>query len=120
MVLSIFFLSLLPNWRLLGMGRRRVGFRFLPPRRMVSGPIQHFYSAILDASRYVIFAKLSERKGFFGAEYVDFKGFLQQLTSSHLRERDKNVVKSHSVRESLERIPSWQGQEGTCSLQILW
>ena len=55
----------------------------------MTGPVQHFYSAILDAWRYCIFVKLSERKGFLKAEYVDFKGSLQQLTSSHLRERDK-------------------------------
>ena len=46
--------------------------------------------SILDAWRYCDFAKLSERKVFFfGAEFVDLKGSLQLLKSSHLRERDK-------------------------------
>ena len=39
----------------------------------------------------VFFAKLSERKG---AEYADLKGFLQLLTSSHLRERDKMLLRA--------------------------
>ena len=36
---------------------------------MMTGPIQHFRSAILDAWRFQVFAKLSERKGFFGWEF---------------------------------------------------
>ena len=61
----------------------------LPPLRMMTGPVQHFYSSILDAWRFHVFARLSERKGFLGCEYADFQGYLQLLTSSHLRERDK-------------------------------
>ena len=37
----------------------------LPPLRMMTGPVQHFYSSILDAWRFSVFAKLSERKGFW-------------------------------------------------------
>ena len=37
----------------------------LPPLRMMTGPIQYFRSAILEAWRFHVFAKLSERKGFF-------------------------------------------------------
>ena len=40
------------------------------------------------------FAKLSERKGFWGVEFSDFQGSLQLLTSSHLRERDKMLLKA--------------------------
>ena len=32
---------------------------------MMTGPIQHFRSAILEAWRFHVFAKLSERKGFW-------------------------------------------------------
>ena len=53
----------------------------LPPLRMMTGPVQHFRSAILDAWRFSIFPKLAERKGFLGAEFSDFQGSLQQLTS---------------------------------------
>ena len=54
----------------------------LPPLRMMTGPVQHFYSSILDAWRFGVFAKLSERKGFSGAEVADFEGSVQLLTSS--------------------------------------
>ena len=61
----------------------------LPPLRMMTGPVQHFYSAILDAWRLSVFSKLSERKGFLCGEFADFQGSPQLLTSSHLREREK-------------------------------
>ena len=60
----------------------------------MTGPIQHFYSSILDAWRYGIFAKLSERKGFVGAEFVHLKGSSQLLTSSNLREGDKMLLRA--------------------------
>ena len=39
-------------------------------------------------------SRLSERKGFGSAEYADFKGSLQLRTSSHLRERDKMLLRA--------------------------
>ena len=51
----------------------------LPPLRMMTGPIQHFRNAILDAWRFHVFSKLSERKGFWGVEFADLKGSLQLL-----------------------------------------
>ena len=56
---------------------------------MMAGPIQHFYSSILDAWRKSVFVKLAEREGFRGVEFADSKGSLQLLISSHLREREK-------------------------------
>ena len=41
----------------------------LPALRMMSGPVQHFRSAILDAWRFSVFSRLSERKGFLGGEF---------------------------------------------------
>ena len=38
----------------------------LPPLPMITGPVQHFRSAILDAWRFHVFARLSERQVFFG------------------------------------------------------
>ena len=38
----------------------------LPPLRMMTGPIQHFRSATLEAWHFHVFARLSERKGFWG------------------------------------------------------
>ena len=66
----------------------------LPPLRMMTGPVQHFRSAILEAWRFHVFAKLSERKGFWCVEFADFQGSLQLLTSSHLRERDKMLLRA--------------------------
>ena len=51
-------------------------------------------SSILDAWRYCIFAEHSERKGFLGGEYADVQGSLQLLTSSHLGERDKMLLRT--------------------------
>ena len=66
----------------------------LPPLRMMAGPIQHFRAAILEAWHFHVFSKLAERKGFRGAEFADFQGSLQLLTSSHLRERDKMLLRA--------------------------
>ena len=38
----------------------------LPPLRMMTGPVQHFRSAIVEAWRFHVFAKFSERQGFLG------------------------------------------------------
>ena len=43
----------------------------LPPLRMMTGPIQHFRAAILDAWHFHVFSRFSERKGFRGAEFAD-------------------------------------------------
>ena len=66
----------------------------LPPLRMMAGPIQHFRSAILDAWHFDVFSKLSERKGFWGAEFADRKGSLQLLNATHLRGRDKMLLRA--------------------------
>ena len=66
----------------------------LPPLRMMTGPVQHFRSAILDTWRFQVFAGLSERQGFLGGEFADFHGSLQLLISSHLRERDKMLLRA--------------------------
>ena len=66
----------------------------LPPLRMMTGPIQHFRSAILDAWHFHVFSKLSERKGLRGVEFADLKGSLQLLNSTHLRDRDKMLLRA--------------------------
>ena len=60
----------------------------------MTGPVQHFRSAILGAWRFRVLSRLSERKGFLGGELADFHGSLQLLTSSHLRERDKMLLRA--------------------------
>ena len=66
----------------------------LPPLRMMTGPVQHFRSAILEAWRFQVFAMLSERQVLWGGELADFHGSLHLLTSSHLRERDKMLLRA--------------------------
>ena len=51
----------------------------LPPLRMMTGPVQHFRSAILDAWRFQVFARLSERKGFGCGSFADFKALYNYL-----------------------------------------
>ena len=41
----------------------------LPPLRIMAGPIQHFRTAILEAWRFHVFSRLSERKGFGGVDF---------------------------------------------------
>ena len=57
----------------LGWGGEMLGSVSLPPLRMMTGPVQHFYSSILDSWRFSVFAKLSERKDFWGVSILIFK-----------------------------------------------
>ena len=52
----------------------------LPPLRMMAGPIQHFFSSILDAWRCSVFVKLSDREGFRGVQFADFKVLYNYLS----------------------------------------
>ena len=65
-----------------------------PPLRMMTGPIQHFRSAIWQAWQGRVAADLSRRKGFRGGFCVDIYGSHQLLVSSHLRERDKMLLRA--------------------------
>ena len=60
-------------------------------------PIQHFKAAILDAWRNKVAADLCCRKGFRGGPLLDIHGSLQLLNSSHVRERDKGLLRSVMV-----------------------
>ena len=76
-------------------GGKKLGFGSPSfPLRYDDCPVQHFRSAILDAWRFQVFARLSERQGFLGGEFADVHGSLQVLTSSHLRERDKMLLRA--------------------------
>ena len=66
----------------------------LPPLRMMTGPIQHFRTAILEAWHFHDFSRLSERKGFRGVEFADLKGSLQLLNSTHLRDRGNMLLRA--------------------------
>ena len=51
----------------------------LPPLRMMTGPIQHFLSAIWQAWQHKVAADLCKRKGFRGALCFDIYGSHQLL-----------------------------------------
>ena len=63
----------------------------------LAGPIQHFRSAVLDAWRNKVAVDLCGRKGFRGGPLLDIDGSLQLLNSSHVRERDKGLLRSVMV-----------------------
>ena len=54
----------------------------------LSGPVQHFRAATLDAWRDKVSADLCARKGFRGGPSLDIDGTLQLLNSDHVRERE--------------------------------
>ena len=60
----------------------------------MAGPLQHFKAAILDAWRNRVAADLCGRKGFRGGPLLDVHGSLQLLVSSHVRERDKALLRA--------------------------
>ena len=66
----------------------------LPPLRMMTGPIQHFRSAIWQAWQHKVATDLCKRKGFRGGFGVDIYGSHQLLVSSHFRERDKMLLRA--------------------------
>ena len=69
----------------------------LPLLSSLAGPIQHFRAAILDAWRDKVAADLCKRKGFRGGPLLDVHGSLQLLVSSHVRERDKALLRAIMV-----------------------
>ena len=66
----------------------------LPLLRNLASPIQHFRAAILDAWRNKAAADLCGREGFRGGPLLDVHGSLQLLNSSHVRDRDKGLLRS--------------------------
>ena len=65
----------------------------LPALSTLAGTIQHFRAAILEAWRHKVSAASCVRKGFRGPLF-DFSGTSQHLNSSHVRERDKALLRS--------------------------
>ena len=63
----------------------------------LAGPLQQFKAAIIDAWRNKVAADLCVRKGFRGGPLLDVHGSLQLRNSSHVRERDKALLRSVMV-----------------------
>ena len=66
----------------------------LPVWSNLAGPIQHFISAILDAWKYKVAADLCAREGVRSGPLLDIAGTLPLLNSSHVRDRDKALLRS--------------------------
>ena len=69
----------------------------LPLLSNLAGPLQHFKAALLDAWRNKVSADLCSRQGFRGGPLLDVHGSLQLLDSSHVRERDKALLRAIMV-----------------------
>ena len=69
----------------------------LPGLNNLAGPFQHFQSAILDAWRDKVAADLCARRGFRGGPLLGLPDSHQLLDSSHVRERDKMLLRSVMV-----------------------
>ena len=83
------------RWYPLALAWSRPGFPLLCN---LAGPVQHFRAALLGAWCNKIAADLCAREGFSGrALCLDVHGSLQLLNSSHVRERDKVVLRSVMV-----------------------
>ena len=63
----------------------------------MAGPLQHFKAAILDAWRNRDAADLCGRKGVRGGPLLDVHGSVQLLNSSHVREKDKALLRGVMV-----------------------
>ena len=61
---------------------------------MMAGPIQHFRSATWQAWQSKVATDLCKRKGFRSGFGVDVYGSHQLPVSSHLRERDKMLLRA--------------------------
>ena len=94
--------------RLLSASAAEIGFRWyplalawsrpgLPLLSNLACPVQHFKAALLDAWRDKVAVDLCGREGFRGGPLLDVHGCLQLLYSSHVRERDKALLRSIMV-----------------------
>ena len=70
-----------------------VGRGSLPGLSNLAGPIQHFRSAWRDK----VSAGLCSGRGFRGGPFFDVRDSHQLLTSSHVRERDKALLRGVMV-----------------------
>ena len=70
----------------------------LPPLRMMTGPIQHFRSAIWQAWQHRVATDLCKRKGFRGGFGVDIYGSPSTTCFFPSEGTRQNVASSHSFR----------------------
>ena len=93
---------------LLSDGAAEIGFRWdpfalgwsrpgLPLLSNFAGPVQHFKAALLDVWRNKVAVDLCGRESFRCGSLLDFHGSLQLLNSSHVRDREKGLLRAIMV-----------------------
>ena len=98
MVLFIFFWLVLLRLALFGILTPLLGLGLVCPCLVIWLVLfSIFVAAILDAWRNKVAADLCRRKGFRGGPSLDVHGSLQLLCSSHVRERDKALLRAIMV-----------------------
>ena len=103
----IFLFSLLMNWVFFWDSGQAGWIRpGLLPLRMMTGPIQHFRSAIWQAWQHKVATDLCKRKGFRGGFGLDIYGSHRLLVIPPEGTR-QNVVTCHSFGWSLEWLLAW-------------
>ena len=65
----------------------------LPHLCQLASPYQFFKSAVWDAWCAKVACDLSARQGFRGGGLLDLRGSLRMLRSSHVRDRDKELLR---------------------------
>ena len=104
------------RWDPLALAWSRPG---LPLLSNLAGLVQHFKAAIFDAWRNKVSADLCGREGFRSGPLLDIHGSLQLLNFSHVRDRDKGLLRSILVGV-------WNGfllsrvKGAACSMSFLW
>ena len=91
----------------------------LPQLHMVEGPYQHFKDSIWGAWRDVNSADLCRRKGSRGGPLPDFRGSMQLLDSSHVRDRDKALLRA-ILSGGVGTVSPGQGAKRKRSMSFLW
>ena len=92
----------------------------LPALCQVSRPFQFFRKAVWDAWRTKVAGDLSSQAGFRGGRYLDLRGSLELLSSSHLGGGDEGLLRGILFGRCLEWISSRLCQRRNRSLSFLW
>ena len=100
-----------------GPGWVRPGLPFLSH---LSGRYQPVQTAVWDAWRAKVCFYLCRRQGFRDGPGLDIAGSLQLLNASHVRDRDKALIRGVFLGVCVEWISLWPGQRGVCPLPFLW
>ena len=89
-----------------------------PQLSNLAGRIQHSKASILDVWRNKAAADLCGREGFRGGPLLDVHGSLQLLNSSHVRDRDKGLLRSILVGGVWNGYLLGRGQGAACCMSV--